>query len=163
MKDKSKVFIVVIVVAVAISGYIGGKAIVGAAASLRNSDSEAAAPGEIETTGSQATELLADMGGPDGKQTAPDITRDPLAPYTAPPPASDRAARPAARPAAPTYTVTAVFLDEDPTAILQAEGGRTIVHVGDDVVGGRVTVIDQNGVTIEGANGTRTYPYSQNP
>lgn len=162
MKDKSKVFIVIIIAAVAISAYVGGKAIVGAAASLRNSGSEPEAPGEIESTGNEATELLADMSGPEGDRKVPDIQRDPLVPYTAAPAATGQAAaRSAARPSAPAYTVTAVFLDENPTAILSADGGRTIVHVGDEVNGGRVTAIGADGVTIEGADGTHTYPYSQ--
>jgi hypothetical protein len=163
MKDKSKIFIVIIVVAVAVSGYIGGKAIVGAAASLRSTGSEPGAPGELEAAGSEATELLADMNGPGNDQKAPDITRDPFAPYTGAPPADGQpAARPAPpRPSVPAYTVTAVFLDDDPTAILTAGGDRTIVHVGDEVSGGRVTAISANGVTVEGASGTQTYPYSQ--
>lgn len=162
MKDKSKVFIVIIIVAVAISGYIGGKAIVGAAASLRNSDSEPGVPGEIETTGNEATELLVDMGGPEGDQKPPDIKRDPLAPYTGAAPANGQtAARRAPRPTAPAYKVTAVFLDENPTAILSADGGTTIVQVGAEVIGGRVTAIGADGVTVEGADGTHTYPYSQ--
>lgn len=162
MKDKSKVFIVIIIVAVAVSAYIGGKAIVGAAASLRSSDGEPAAPGEIEVTGSEATVLLADMGGPEGDQKPPDIVRDPLAPYTAPPPASEPGTpRQPARPSVPAYKVTMVVLDEDPAAVLVADGIRTTVHIGDEVKGGRVTAINANGVTVEGANGTHTYPYSQ--
>jgi len=163
MKDKSKVFIVIIIVAVAVSAYIGGKAIVGAAASLRSSDNDPGTPGEIEATGSEATVLLADMGGPEGNRKAPDIKRDPLAPYTRASAAEGKAAaKPPARPSVPAYTVTAVFLDDNPTAILSAGGGRTIVHVGDDVSGGRVTAIGADGVTVEGADGgTHTYPYSE--
>jgi len=161
MKDKSKVFIVIIVAAVAVSAFIGGKAIVGSAASLRRSENEpAGAPGEIETTASEASELLADMGGAEGEQAPPDIKRDPLAAYTGPAPSSGQAAPRPARPSVPAYTVTAVFLDDNPTAILvSADGGRTIVHVGDEVGGGRVTAIAANGVTIEGADGVHTYPY----
>jgi hypothetical protein len=162
MKDKSKIFIAIIVAAVVVSAYIGGKAIVGSAASLHRSESEpAGAPGEIEATASEASELLADMGGAEGEQKPPDINRDPLAAYTGPAPSNGQAAAPRpARPSIPAYTVTAVFLDDNPTAILvSADGGRTIVHVGDEVGGGRVTGIAANGVTIEGADGAHTYPY----
>jgi hypothetical protein len=161
MKDKSKVFIVIIVAAVVVSAYIGGKAIVGSAASLRSTESEPGAPGEIEATASEATELLADMGGAEGEQKPPDIKRDPLAAYTGPAPSGSTAAAPRpARPSVPAYTVSAVFLDDNPTAILVSpDGGRTIVHVGDGVGGGRVTAIAANGVTVEGADGAHTYPY----
>lgn len=160
MKDKSKIFIVLIVAAVAVSAFIGGKAIVGSAASLRNSESEPGGPGEIESTASEATELLADMGGAEGEQKPPDIKRDPLATYTGPAPSNGTAAPRPARPSVPSYTVTAVFLDDNPTAVLvSADGSRTIVHVGDEVGGGRVTAVAANGVTVEGADGTHTYPY----
>ena len=58
------------------------------------------------------------------------------------------------------YVVTAVFLDEDPTAVVVADGKRTIVHVGDELGGARVTSIGPEGVTIKGADGVHTYTYS---
>ncbi|MBM3307357.1 MAG: hypothetical protein FJY74_03440 [Candidatus Eisenbacteria bacterium] len=164
MKDRTRLFIAVIVAAIAVSAYVGGKAIVGASASLRGPDGErAVAPGEIESTGNQAAELLAGIGGAEGGRTAVDIKRDPLSPYTGPPPkaaaGTPAPSRAEAKQALPAYTVTALFLDDNPTAILSAGGNRTIVHVGDTVDGVRVTAINDSGVTVEGAGGTRTYPY----
>jgi hypothetical protein len=161
MRDKSKIFIIAIVAAVAVSAYIGGRAIVGAAASLRGADAgtTAAAPGEIEATGNEAAGLLADMESP---AKAPDIKRDPLAAPTAAPADGQATARAAAKPSAPAYRVTALFLDDNPTAILSAGGERTIVHVGDEIAGGRVTAISSTGVTVEGAGGATTYSYSEN-
>lgn len=85
--------------------------------------------------------------------------RDPLVPYEAPKKAT--AAKPAAppKPRKPELKVSAVILDEDtPTAIVIVGGQSRIVQVGDEVVGGRVTEITNEGITVETAE--RTYEYS---
>jgi len=159
MRHRSKLFIAIIVVATAVSAFLGTRAIVGASSSLRGSTAGGTTPGEIEATGSETTELLAELE-PKAEDEA--IARDPLSPYTgAPAPSASASARPA-RKSAPVYEVTAVILDENPTAVVVANGQRTIVHIGDDLGGARVTAIDSNGVTVEGADGARTYAYGKN-
>ena len=161
MKHRSKLFIAILVVATAVSAFLGGRAIVGATSSLRSSSSASdTTPGEIEATGSEAAGLMTELGGPKGDKAGEAVMRDPLSPYTAPAPPRTTSQPKPERPALPSYVVTAVFLDEDPTAVVVADGKRTIVHVGDELGGARVTSIGPEGVTIKGADGVHTYTYS---
>ena len=63
------------------------------------------------------------------------------------------------RPTWPNYRVTAVLIDEDPRAFLDAGGQNITVKVGDEIRGGRVIAIEPDGVTIRGEAGTKKYPF----
>lgn len=83
-----------------------------------------------------------------------------MAPYRAP---ARRTTTPQPEPATPPptyYEVKAVFLDEDPTAVILVSGETATVRVGDMVNGERVIAIDAGGVTIEGDAGARRFALS---
>jgi hypothetical protein len=147
---------VIAVVATAISVVIGGRAIMGTAATMRQtSQREGASPGDLERTGSEIELLLEDMAQARMVEGG-GAERDPMVPYKEP-----RKATPASRPTAPrgpSYKVTAVVIDQDPTAILMIDGVSKIVRVGETIEGGRVVAIESDGVTIEGDDGkTKLY------
>lgn len=125
-----------------------------ARASVAQDDELETLMSDIETLDGQTAEgdeTLSDGG------TATD--RDPMVPYKAPPKPSTAKPKPV-KPRKPSMTVSAIVLDEDtPTAIVIVDGSSSIVQVGDEIVGGRVTEITSDGITVETAENTYRYPY----
>jgi hypothetical protein len=163
VKRSTFVITVLAVLATAGSVFIGTRAIVGTAASLRNGGATARAASAADMqAGAEVAALIADLEGPEYPDWAAGHKRDPLVPYRAPaPPRPSTTTTPTPpEPPPPSYEVRAVFLDEDPTAVLWI-GGRTVtVRVGESVNGERVIAIDAGGVTIEGEAGARRFAYS---
>lgn len=160
VKKRTFVITVLAVLATAWSVFIGTRAIVGTTASLRDGGAAACAPSAMEMrAGSDISALIADLAEPDYPDWASGRKRDPMVPYKAPPVRrSTSTTAPTAPP--PSYRVKAVFLDQDPTAVLLV-GERTVtVRVGDTVRGERVIAIDAGGVTIEGEAGARRFAFS---
>jgi hypothetical protein len=162
VKKRTFVITVLAVLATAGSVFIGTRAIVGTAASLRDGRATArAASGAGAQKGTEVAALIADLEGPEYPDWSVGRRRDPLVPYRAPVRRTTTTTpREAPKPPPPTYEVKAVFLDEDPTAVLLVRGETVTVRVGDRVNGERVIAIDGGGVTIEGEAGPRRFAYS---
>jgi len=156
VNNRALAITVVAVAATAASVVIGGRAIVGTAATLRQTTARGdSSPGEIERTGSEIEVLLEDMAQA-RTLDAGEAERDPMVPYREPRPVAPVSRQ--TTPRGPTYKVTAVVIDDDPTAIMMINGVSKIVRVGDAIEGGRVVAIENDGVTIEGDNGqTKLY------
>lgn len=159
VKTRTFVITVLAVVATAWSVFIGTRAIVGTTASLRGGGAAAhASSATAMRAGSEISALIADLAEPDYPDWASGRKRDPMVPYKAPVRRSTSTTSPTPPP--PSYQVKAVFLDQDPTAVLLI-GERTVtVRVGDTVRGERVIAIDAGGVTIEGEAGARRFAFS---
>ncbi len=157
MNSKTLGITIVAVIATGLSVVIGARAIVGTAATLRHTTrSDQGSPGQLESTGVEIESLLEDLAAARTRDDAGGAERDPMVPYTPP---KKPAAPKTSRPSRPTYKVTAVFIDADPTAVLIVSGASQIVHVGDEVAGGRVVAIERDGVTIEGDSGQQKVEY----
>jgi hypothetical protein len=158
LNRKTLTITVVAVVATALSVVIGARAIVGTAATLRHTTrSEEHTPGQLESTGIEVESLLEDLAAARTPDEAAGAERDPMVPYKPP---KKPAPPKVTKPSRPKYKVTAVFIDADPTAVLIVNGVSQIVHVGDEVTGGRVVAIEQDGVTIEGDSGRKKVEYA---
>jgi hypothetical protein len=161
VKERTFVITVVAVLATAGSVFIGARAIVGTTATLRDGRSTARASSRTEMRqGSEIAALVADLEGPDYPAWAAGGKRDPMVPYRPPAPVRTTTQQEPPRTPPPTYEVSAVFLDADPTAVLLVSGRTVTVRVGDTVNGERVIAIDAGGVTIEGEAGARRFAYS---
>lgn len=148
MNRRTLIITIVAVAATGVSVIIGTRAIVGTAATLRHSNrAEAHSPGHLEITGSEVEALLEDLAAAHTPDEGGGPERDPMVPYKAPKKPVSQTKPTIAK---PKYKVTAVFIDADPTAVLIVNGVSVIVHVGDEVAGGRVVAIERDGVTIEG-------------
>jgi hypothetical protein len=160
VNQRTFVITVVAVLATAGSVFIGARAIIGTTEALRSGRSAARAASRAETRqGTEIAALIADLEEPTYPDWASGGKRDPLVPYRPPAPARTTHREPPTPPP-PSYQVSAVFLDADPTAVLVV-GDRTVtVRVGDTVNGERVIAIDAGGVTIEGEAGARRFAYS---
>jgi hypothetical protein len=156
VKKRTFVITVIAVVATAWSVFIGARAIVGTTATLRDGGSSAqASEGGGAGLGNEITALIADMSERELPDWSVGRKRDPMVPYRAP---VVRTTSPTPRePSRPSYTVKAVFLDRDPTAVILAGGESVIVRVGDSVNGNRVIAIEADGVTIESGAGAHKY------
>lgn len=161
MKGKTALIVLVAVVATAASVFVGTMAITRSVSGTRvASASTESAPGEIESTGTEVAELVADLEEAVSKDAVTSDDRDPMVKHVArpaPPPATSSGETPAPRPTMPRYTVTAVILDADPMAILKLGSETITVKIGSEIKGGIVTSITEDGVTLEGPAGTRTY------
>lgn len=156
MNHRALAITIIAIVATAASVVIGARAIVGTAGTLRHSTGTSeASPGSLEQTGSEVEGLLEDLAEARTFEEQEVAERDPMVPYKAPKPKSTPK-KPAAPPK-PTYKVMAVFIDDDSTALLAVSGKTVRVRVGDEVSGGRVIAIEEDGVTIEGEGGSRKY------
>ena len=159
MGKRWTVITLVAVFATAISAFIGGRAIVGTAAGLRNpGQNTPIAPGDLETTGAEIAALLSTLSGSVDSEAVAGELRDPMLPYTPPKKPTPVATTPTPR--RPSYVVKAVFIDANPTAIMFSGGRSIIVRIGDELDGGRVMAIENDGVTVEGEGGARKYPLS---
>jgi hypothetical protein len=156
VKKRTFVITVLAVVATAGSVCIGARAIVGTTATLRNGGETARA--SETASGNEITALIADLSEPKFPEWAVGRERDPMVPYK--PPVIRRTPTTPRAPSRPNYTVKAVFLDQDPTAVILAGGETVIVREGDTVNGDRVIAIQADGVTIESEAGTHWYPFS---
>jgi hypothetical protein len=156
MKGASTLGVLLIVLATAVSVYIGARAIAGTTGSLGPFDwSTRAASDSLEGGRGEVAEIVNDLAAPDVEEPEADFDRgDPMTKYVPPPPPPEETVR-----ARPRYKVTAVIIGDDPTAILKSSEGSIIVHVGDELGGGLVTAIEQDGVTVEGDDGVQEYPY----
>lgn len=160
MKGKVLLIVLVAVVATAASVFVGTRAITTAASSGRfGSPSTEETTGEIENTGNEVVSHVEDLEEARASEAVTDDDRDPMRTYVArPKPAPVRTdTEPAPR--WPSYTVTAVLLDDDPRAFLRSGDQSISVKVGDEINGGRVIAIEPDGVTIEGPAGTKKYPF----
>ncbi|MFH1502638.1 MAG: hypothetical protein ABIG03_06295 [Candidatus Eisenbacteria bacterium] len=158
MNRRAIVFTAIAVTATVASVVIGARAIVGTAATLRHStQANAQDPGALERTGGEVEQLLISLEDARTSGETAEPGRDPMVPYVAPRPAS---APRSTAPAKPTYKVTAVFIDDNPMAILSVNGKSVRVNVGDLVAGGRVVAIENDGVTIDEDGGEKKYTYS---
>lgn len=158
VKKRTFVITVLAVVATAGSVFIGARAIVGTTATIRNGGSAAQASQGGAGSGNEITALIADLSEPDFPDWAVGRQRDPMVPYS--PPVVKTTTQTPRQPSRPSYRVTAVFLDRDPTAVILTKGETVIVRVGDAVNGNRVIAIEADGVTIESGAGTHKYPFS---
>jgi hypothetical protein len=161
MKGKVLLIVLVAVVATAASVFVGTRAITNAASGGR-----AAAPsaeettGEIENTGNEVATLVEDLEQAREAEAVTSKDRDPMTRHVAkPPPPPVTTTTTTTAPRWPSYTVTAVLLDEDPRAFLRSGDQSISVKVGDEINGGRVIAIEPDGVTIEGSAGTKKYPF----
>jgi hypothetical protein len=157
---KKRTFVITVLAGLATAGSVllGARAIVGTTATLRNGDSTAHASESGQSdSGKEISALIADLSDPEYPEWAVGRERDPMVPYT--PPAKPPPPRPS-RPTRPNYEVKAVFLDQDPTAVILAGGETVIVRAGDVVQGNRVISIESDGVTIESEAGIHKYPFS---
>ena len=101
--------------------------------------------------------LIADLSEPNYPDWAVGRERDPMVPYK--PPVRRPASTPRG-PSRPDYKVKAVFLDQNPTAVILTGGETVIVRVGDTLNGDRVIAIETDGVIIESEAGTHLYTLS---
>ena len=162
MRGKTVLIVLVAVAATAASTFVATRAIRGTVTEGRSvSASAEAAPGEIQSRGTELTMLVAEIDGSAEGEAVTRDDRDPMVEYRAKP--KPRPAQKAAAPAGPSwpgYKVTAVLIgDSDPRAFLKLGGESMSVRVGDEIKGGRVTAIEKDGVTVEGEAGTKKYPY----
>lgn len=162
MKGKTALIVLVAVVATAASVFVGTMAITRSVSGTRvASASTESAPGEIESTGTEVAELVADLEEAVSKDAVTSDDRDPMVKHVAaptPPPTTSSGETAAPRPTMPRYTVTALILDDtDPMAILKLGGETITVRIGSEIKGGTVASITEDGVTLEGPAGTRTY------
>ena len=162
MKGKTVLIVVVAVLATAASTFVATRAITGTVTDGRTVSASAETDaGEIQSKGTEVALLVGDIEESSGEEAVTSDDRDPLVTYKAKP--KPRPAATATQPSAPTwpsYTVTAVLLgDDDPRAFLTLRGESISAKVGDEIAGGCVTVIEPDGVTIEGEAGTKKYPF----
>ncbi len=154
MKWKSTAMTMLVVLATGASIFIGSRAIVSAASTLKSASvPDVAASDEFDAASEQVVGLLRDLNPPPAVSVEPDEMRDPMR-AVAP---QRRSSAPAVR-RPPTYTVTAVFIDADPTAIVVSRGKTTVVRLGDRLNGAEIIEIDAEGVTVNTGGRTKTYP-----
>ena len=161
MKGKTILIVTIAVLASATSAFIGVRAI----ATTVTSGRAVAAPaetsqGEIQNMGDELEELVTGLDGDDNGEAVTSSDRDPMVAYKAPPKPKRVSTTPQpTKPRWPSYRVTAVLIDEDPRAFLDAGGQNITVKVGDEIKGGRIIAIEHDGVTITGEAGTKKYPF----
>ncbi len=116
----------------------------------------------MEVEGENLSELLEDLrrAQVDVEVTEETVTaRDPMVPKEKQKSAPRSGSSAPSKPSRPSVVVTALVIDSNPMAIVEA-GGRSIsVRVGDTVNGGKVTEIARGGVVIDYDGTTRTYSY----
>jgi len=153
MKNSERTILALVVVLTVISGVVAIRALTGSVVHMRGAGTLSSdAPGSLESRGEEVAGLVTTLARASEVETAPEEMRDPMVPYTV---RRTRTTTAAPAPRRPRYEVTAVILDEeDPTAIVRSGGQSMIVHLGDELEGGRVTAIEADGVTLTGANGT---------
>lgn len=162
MRGKTLLIVLVAAAATAASTFVATRAITGTVTEGRSvSASAEAAPGEIQSKGTELTMLVAEIDESGQAEAVTNEDRDPMVEYRAKPKPrpAEKVVVPAG-PSWPSYKVTAVLLgDSDPRAFLTLGGESMSVKIGDEIKGGRVTAIETDGVTIEGKAGTKKYPY----
>ena len=156
MRWKSTAMTLLVVVATTASVFIGSRAIVSAASTLKsNSTRDAEERDEFDATSEQVAELLSELSADSAVGVELDDPRDPL---LAVKPQRDPSVPAAPRP--PSYKVTAVFIDADPRAIVVTRGKAIVVRLGDKLNGAPIIDIHAGGVTVDTGSGTKTYPLS---
>ena len=163
MRGRAVLIVVIAVVATAASTFVATRAITGTVQGGRTvSVAAETEPGQIESTGAEIATLVEDIEESGGEEAVTRADRDPMVKYKAKPkPTPATETKPAeAAPTWPAYVVTAVLIgDNDPRAFLRLGDESISVKVGDEVKGGRVALIEPDGVTIEGKSGTKKYPF----
>lgn len=164
MKGKTVLIVLVAVLATAGSTFVATRAIMGTATNARTVSASAETDaGEIQSKGTEVELLVEGMEESSSGEAVTRDDRDPMVTYKPKPKPEPKPAATSPRPSAPrwpSYTVTAVLLDgDDPRAFLSLGGESISAKVGDEVAGGRVTVIEPDGVTIEGEAGTKKFPF----
>ena len=154
MKKSDRTILALVIVLTAISSVVALRSLSGSVSRMRSAGGLTSdSPGSIESRGEEVTGLVTTLANASELESEPEEVRDPMVPYRAP--RRTTSASTTTAPARPRYEVTAVILDEDdPTAIMKSGGQSLIVHLGDELEGGRVTAIEADGVTLESANGT---------
>lgn len=156
MRWKSTAMTLLVVVATAASIFIGSRAIVSAASTLKSSEAvQVATTDRFDATGEEVAELLHQLNPPPAVSVEPDEERDPMRAV-----AGHRVSSAPTVPQPPTYQVKAVFIDEDPRAIVVSRGKTMVVRLGDKLNGAPVIEIHPGGVTVDTGNGTKTYRLS---
>ena len=156
MRWKSTAMTLMVILATGASIFIGSRAIVSAASTLKTSGApEVNGRDEFHETGEQVADLLRDLNPPPAISVEQDDPRDPLLAVA---PRHDTAAPTVSRP--PTYKVIAVFLDEDPRAVVVSRGKTVTVRLGDKLNGAPIIDIHAGGVTVDTGGGTKNYRLS---
>ena len=146
----------VVILATGASIFIGSRAIVSAASTLKTSGApEANGHDEFQQTGEQVVDLLRDLNPPPAISVEEDDPRDPLLAV-----APQRGTGAPTVPKPPTYNVIAVFLDEDPRAVVVSRAKTMTVRLGDKLNGAPIVDIHAGGVTVDTGGGTKTYRLS---
>jgi len=165
MKGKAVLIVVIAVVATAASTFVATRAITGTVQTGRTvSASAETSPGEIQSKGTEIATLVGDIEESSDAEAVTRDDRDPMVSFKSKPkPKPVETSGESVAPSGPTwpaYKVTAVLIgDDDPRAFMKLGGQTLSVKVGDEIRGGRVALIEPDGVTIEGAAGTRKYPF----
>ena len=155
MKNSGRTIVSLVIVLTVISGIVATRSLTGSVSHMRHAGSLAPdAPGSLESRGEEVTGLITTLASASEVEHEDVDVRDPMVPYRAIRRTTSTATT-TVTPSRPKYEVTAVILDEeDPTAIMRSGGRSLIVHLGDEVEGGRVTAIEADGVTLTNASGT---------
>ncbi len=161
MKGKTILIVTIAVLASTTSAFIGVRAIATTVTSGRAvAMSAEASHGEIESKGDELEQLVTGLDEAGSSEAVASSDRDPMVVYKAPPKPKPVSTKPAPRrPTWPNYKVTAVLIDDDPRAFLDAGGQNITVKIGDEIKGGRIIAIEHDGVTIRGEAGTKKYPF----
>jgi hypothetical protein len=163
MKGKAVLIVVIAVVATAASTFVATRAITGTVQGGRTASSAAETnPGEIQSKGVEIATLVGDITESSDAEAVTRDDRDPMVahrPKPKPKPPTHTEVTPSG-PTWPSYVVTAVLIgDNDPRAFLKLGSESISVKVGDEIKGGRVALIEPDGVTIAGESGTKKYPF----
>jgi hypothetical protein len=155
MKKSDRTIVALVVVLTAISGFVATRSLTGSVGHMRAAgELSPSTPGSLQSRGEEVTGLVTTLASAADGESEAQETRDPMVPYKVVRRTTTTTSTTPA-PARPRYEVTAVILDEeDPTAILRSGGRSLIVHLGDEIDGGRVTAIEADGVTLESATGS---------
>ncbi len=116
----------------------------------------------MDVEGENLSELLEDLRSvrTDVEKTDETVTaRDPMVPKEKKRSTPRSGSSASSKPSRPTVVVTALVIDSNPMAIVEARGRSISVRVGDTVNGGKVTEITSGGVIIDYDGTTRTYSY----
>ena len=166
MKGKTVLIVLVAVLATAASTIVATRAITGSVRDGRVVSASAETDsGEIQNKVEEVAIAVGDIEESSDKEAVARDDRDPMVKYKPKPkpkpkPTSDQTPTQPSVPSWPAYTVTMVLSgDDDPRANLSLGVENTSVKLGDEITGGRVIAIEPDGVTIEGEDGTKKYPF----
>ncbi|MBD3368120.1 MAG: hypothetical protein GF405_08120, partial [Candidatus Eisenbacteria bacterium] len=145
MKNRERTIVALVLVLTAVSGVVAVRSLTSSVVRMQAAGSLATdSPGNLEIRGEEVTGLMTTLASASEVELENEELRDPMVPYKVK--IQRTTPTTTAAPARPRYVATAVILDdEDPTAILRSGGQSMIVHLGDELDGGRVTAIEADG------------------